>query len=58
MFALAQVVNLIMILTHSTGNVYQISRIGGAAAGLLIGAAISLSLFKSVLKKQTESTET
>ena len=50
LYSVAQVFNLISILTHSTGNVYQTSRVGGALAGLLIGAAISISLFKSAAK--------
>ena len=47
LYAIGQVLNLIYILTHSTGNVYQTSAVGGAAAGLCIGAAISIALFKS-----------
>ena len=52
LYAIAQVFNLIYTLTHSTGNVYQTSAVGGATAGLCIGAAISIALFKSAFKKQ------
>ena len=51
LYAIGQVFNLIYILTHSTGNIYQTSAVGGAAAGLCIGAAISIALLKSALKK-------
>lgn len=54
-YSAAQAVNLIWIVTHSTGNVYQTSRIGGAAAGLLIGAAIAITLFKSAMRKPESS---
>jgi len=57
LYAVAQAVNLVIILTHSTGNVYQVSRIGGALFGLLIGVAISLTLFKSALKKNEVPTD-
>lgn len=59
LYALAQGIQLAWILTHSTGNVYQASKIGGALAGLAIGLAIAFALFQSAFKKTapTESSQ-
>ena len=46
-YAVAQVVNLTLILMHGTGDAYQAGRLTGCVVGLIIGGAISIACFKS-----------